>query len=164
MFKKIREVFNTKLKFAFSPAELMIMLVTVSVIASSMTPVVTKRINAQKQVAVNQTQVTANCTDKFSEFCTHCTESKCLECTRTCKGTERVDVETCQCRSCDKDTTINGLSGLYANCKNCDDNKCTKCKEGYFLSRTIGKNPVCVACSPGYYCDEIGRASCRERV
>ena len=151
MLKKLRQLFTTKLKLAFSPAELMIMLVTVSVIATSMTPVVTKRINAQKQIAINQSQVTINCQTNFNEFCTHCTESKCLNCTRQCKAHERLDVENCECISCD---------AKYANCKNCDDNKCTKCKEGYFLNRVVGKNPVCTICPTGHYCDGLNKMKC----
>ena len=104
MFKKIIEKLKTKFNIiklrGFSPVELIVMVITVSVIAASMTPVVTKKMTQQKTIAINPNQITERCIDKFGEFCHHCTESKCLECSIHCSDTQRVNVEECRCEPC----------------------------------------------------------------
>ena len=100
----------------------------------------------------------------YLDGCKTCVDGKIDEC-KDCYSGYYLDPSSKKCSSC-------GLSGF--KCRTCDDDrKCSTCNGEYYLKddKTCGRCsdafPRCFLCDKNgcKECrDEIGRASCRERV
>ena len=121
------------MKKAFSLIELLISLITISVIIASFAPVITQKLKYGK-VAVTKGETITNKCDKFSPDCKLCTKKQCLICTKTCLSNQYLDRDNCNCVSCPN------------NCESCTELGCTRCKAGYQK-----KDGACEACQSGYY-------------
>jgi len=129
---------------AFSLVELMISLITISCIAAAFTPVITKKLKKTDTALSIVTQITRDCTAKFTEKCSLCYKNiSCVTCNRDCKENEYKNIETCLCEDCStRDAT--------GKCMACEKDKCTKCQAGYYLDNT----GTCKICPKGSYCLE----------
>ncbi len=144
--------------------ELLISLITVSIIVSAFAPVIQKKIHAGKKTFSQVAGITKNCASKVNSNCKLCfkegSEYKCLKCGLTTleKG-KFVDNSTCTLKSC------------IANCTSCNNGtKCIKCKEGYGLSEdskcvtcpvgTYSNGTNCTPCAPGTYSNSTAQAKC----
>ena len=139
--KKIFVIFFTK--NAFSLIELMISLIVISCILGAFTPVISKKLkNSNVTVSGNSTSdITTECTDKFSSSCKLCTKSYCIQCElSSCASGTYPESKSCSCKSC---------SSIFPNCATCDNSKCTKCiNNNYYIDD--GK---CADCPAGKICD-----------
>ncbi len=126
------------MKKAFSLIELLISLITISVIIASFAPVITQKLKYGK-VAVTKGETITNKCDKFSPDCKLCTKKQCLICTKTCLSNQYLDRDNCNCVSCPN------------NCESCNELGCNRCKAGYQK-----KDGACEACQSGYYSLEGG--------
>ena len=141
MFIKV----NFKNFKAFSLIELMITLITISCIIAAFTPVISKRLKSSNVTIKgnNVSDITTNCSDKFSNSCKLCTKSYCIQCDLSnCTTGTYAESKSCTCKDC---------STLYSNCIECDSNKCTKCKDNnYYIN-----NGKCEICPSNKICDGI---------
>ncbi len=130
-------------KKAFSLIELLISLITISVILASLAPIVTHKLKHGGISIAQGESVTNQCTS-FGANCQLCTKKKCLLCLVTCPDGQYADKDTCSCKNC------------IANCNSCINNtSCNRCKAGYQKSGNS-----CSACGAGYYSTEGG--SCQK--
>ena len=131
--------------FAFSLIELMITLITISCIIAAFTPVISKRLKSSNVTIKgnNVSDITTNCSDKFSNSCKLCTKSYCIQCDLSnCTTGTYAESKSCTCKDC---------STLYSNCIECDSTKCTKCKDNnYYIN-----NGKCEICPSNKICDGI---------
>ena len=134
-----------KYKKAFSLIELMISLITISCIVAAFTPVITKKMkNSNVTISGNNiSDITTECSDKFSSNCKLCTKSYCIQCElSTCPIGQYAESKSCSCKNC---------SDIFSNCSECDSTKCTKCKDNnYYINK--GK---CENCPTNKICDGI---------
>ncbi len=132
------------MKKAFSLIELLISLITISVILASLAPVVTHKLK-HGGVSVGSKKLTMTCPNTVGSSCTLCLGNQCIACPITC-GNQFKNTLTCKCESCS-----------IANCANCNSGagQCDRCKAGYQKSGN-----ACAACSVGYYSNEGG--SCQK--
>ncbi len=131
---------NKNLKKAFSLIELLISLITISVIMAAMAPVVTHKLK-HGGVSIGTKKLSMKCPATVGSQCTLCLGNQCIACPIGC-GTQFKNTLTCKCETC-----------TQANCVNCtsDRNKCDRCKSGYQKS-----GDGCSACGAGYYSNEGG--------
>ena len=135
---------------AFSMIELMISLVTISVITAAATPIVTKKI-AKKDISLSNGGLLMKC-NHIDEKCTLChSNKKCIMCSRTCASNQYADTATCKCKSCS--------SKYGSTCVACDDTQCLKCSAYHYIG-TNTANPACKSCEAGYSCDTVNRTAC----
>ena len=139
--KKIRNRIKknvVNLVSAFSLVEVSISVLIISIIAASLTPVISKRVTG----SVMANKISTNC-DSIDSFCAMCYPSmgKCISCTKTCESNQYRKEETCSCINC------SSLYGSY--CAKCNSKECVQCKEGYFLN---DDKMGCSKCPIGYYC------------
>ena len=139
--KKIRNRIKknvVNLLSAFSLVEVSISVLIISIIAASLTPVISKRVTG----SVMANKISTNC-DSIDSFCAMCYPSmgKCISCTKTCESNQYRKEETCSCINC------SSLYGSY--CTKCNSKECVQCKEGYFLN---DDKMACSKCPIGYYC------------
>ncbi len=128
-----------KVNFAFSLIELLISLITISVILASLAPVVTHKLK-HGGISVGQGKSITNQCSAFSASCQLCTKTECLLCTLTCPDGQYFDKPTCTCKNC------------ISNCNRCTNaTACDRCKAGYQKSGNS-----CSACGAGYYSTEGG--------
>ena len=136
---------NMKKSSAFSLIELMISLITISCIVAAFTPVITKKMkNSNVTISGNNvSDITTECTDKFSSNCKLCTKSYCIQCElNSCPIGQYTESKSCSCKNC---------STLHSNCSECDSTKCTKCKDNnYYIN-----NGKCENCPTNKICDGI---------
>ena len=141
--KKILNIFCT-IK-AFSLIELMITLITISCIIAAFTPVISKRLKSSNVTIKgnNVSDITTNCSDKFSNSCKLCTKSYCIQCDLSnCTTGTYAESKSCSCKNC---------SDIHSNCIECDSTKCTKCKDNnYYIN-----NGKCEICPSNKICDGI---------
>ena len=123
----------------------MIALITISCIIAAFTPVISKRLKSSNVTIKgnNVSDITTNCSDKFSNSCKLCTKSYCIQCDLSnCTTGTYAESKSCTCKDC---------STLYSNCIECDSNKCTKCKDNnYYIN-----NGKCEICPSNKICDGI---------
>ena len=134
-----------KYKKAFSLIELMISLITISCIVAAFTPVITKKMkNSNVTIRGNNvSDITTECSDKFSSNCKLCTKSYCIQCElNSCPIGQYAESKSCSCKNC---------SDIFSNCSECDSTKCTKCKDNnYYIN-----NGKCENCPTNKICDGI---------
>ncbi len=125
---------------AFSLIELLISLITISVILASLAPVITHKMK-HGGISIGTKKLSMKCPATVGSDCTLCLGNQCIACPIGC-GTQFKNTLTCKCESC-----------TQANCVNCtsDRNKCDRCKAGYQKS-----GDGCSACPSGYYSTEGG--------
>ena len=140
-----------KYKFcAFSLVELMISLITISLITAAFAPVVTKKLNSSSIIiggsGGSSGELTMDCS-KFGASCGLCYTDKCVSCVKSCADNEALDVANCNCITC---------SSKYSDaCLKCDIENCSKCTSVNYLD-----SGACVACEAGYYCDGTTKEPC----
>ena len=130
---------------AFSLIELMISLITISCIVAAFTPVITKKLKISNVTISgnNVSDITTECSDKFSSNCKLCTKSYCIQCElSSCPIGQYTESKSCSCKNC---------SDIFSNCSECDSTKCTKCKDNnYYIN-----NGKCENCPTNKICDGI---------
>ena len=130
---------------AFSLIELMISLITISCIVAAFMPVISKKLSSSNVTISgnNVSDITTECSDKFSSNCKLCTKSYCIQCElNSCSTGTYTENKSCSCKDC---------SNLFSNCIECDSTKCTKCKDNnYYI-----KNNKCESCPTNKICDGI---------
>ncbi len=129
---------------AFSLIELLISLITISVILASLAPVITHKMK-HGGISIGTKKLSMACPSSVGSQCTLCLGNQCIACPISC-GNQFKNTLTCKCETC-----------TVANCVNCASgaNGCDRCKAGYQKSGNS-----CVACSAGYYSTEGG--SCQK--
>ena len=139
--KKYKE---KSMKKAFSLIELLISLITISVILASLAPVVTHKLK-HGGVSVGSKKLTMTCPNTVGSSCTLCLGNQCIACPIGC-GSGFKNTLTCKCETC-----------TVSNCANCNSgsNQCDRCKAGYQKNGN-----TCQSCSGGYYSIEGG--SCQK--
>ena len=132
------------MKKAFSLIELLISLITISVILASLAPVVTHKLK-HGGVSVGSKKLTMTCPNTVGSSCTLCLGNQCIACPIGC-GSGFKNTLTCKCETC-----------TVSNCANCNSgsNQCDRCKAGYQKNGN-----TCQSCSGGYYSIEGG--SCQK--
>ncbi len=128
------------MKKAFSLIELLISLITISVIMAAMAPVITHKLK-HGGVSIGTKKLSMKCPATVGSDCTLCLGNQCIACPIGC-GTQFKNTLTCKCETC-----------TVANCANCASgvNGCDRCKAGYQKSGNS-----CVACPSGQYSTEGG--------
>ena len=143
MFQINNYIINNKK--AFSLIELMISLITISCIVAAFMPVISKKLSSSNVTISgnNISDITTECSDKFSSNCKLCTKSYCIQCElNSCPIGQYAESKSCSCKDC---------STLHTNCIECDSTKCTKCKDNnYYI-----KNNKCESCPTNKICDGI---------
>ena len=131
---------------AFSLIELMFALVTISLIAASFSPVITKRLSSEAAAQRNSSKILSDC-KRFDEdgYCTLCYATECVACNRPCKQNEHLNVKTCKCEKC-SDRTKDG------KCSRCLETGCYGCVAGYYCEGNDCK--TCTECPPDLCCPE----------
>lgn len=130
---------------AFSLVELMISLITISLISAAFAPVITKKLKSST-VTVGAGEVKMECS-AFGPNCSLCYEDKCIVCYKSCADNEAVDIANCNCVAC---SDKHG-----ASCLKCDIKNCSKCTDANYIV-----NGACTSCEAGYYCDGTTKESC----
>ena len=149
-------------KSAFSLVELMISLITISVVVSALAPIITKKLGGKNGVSIMEDNLTTYCQEKFTSDCKLCDGKKrCVVCEKNCPSGK--DDDKCECFTC---TDVDFLQ----NCLQCNRKKCFKCEGGYGLGSTnctlcpIGQYSdgtfECRDCSQGYYTAAAGSSIC----
>ncbi len=135
--------------FGFSLVEIVVALIIISVITAALAPIITKKMKSN-QVSITggsgggvTSEITTQCTEKFSSSCKLCTNSYCIQCELdNCASGTYVENKSCSCKTCDY---------LFPNCVECDNTKCTKCKDNnYYI-----KDGVCTNCPSDKICDGV---------
>ena len=142
-------LFKRKYRNGFSLVEMMVSFVIICVIATALTPIITKKMKSATVSIDTEGDFITNCTDKFSSSCTLCTTNKCVMCNKECPSDQTLDYDYCTCSSC--------ITSFGANCLECSETSCTRCKNEYFTN-----NGTCEICPVGYYCDGINKTICPE--
>ena len=108
-------------------------------------PVISKKLSSSNVTISgnNVSDITTECSDKFSSNCKLCTKSYCIQCElKSCSTGTYTENKSCSCKDC---------SNLFSNCLECDNTKCTKCKDNnYYI-----KNNKCESCPTNKICDGI---------
>ena len=149
-------------KSAFSLVELMISLITISVVVSALAPIITKKLGGKNGVSIMEDNLTTYCEKKFTSDCKLCDGNKrCVVCEKSCPSGK--DDDKCECFICTDDDFL-------PNCMQCNREKCFKCQGGYGLGNRdctlcpIGKYSdgtfECRECSQGYYTATAGSTTC----
>ncbi len=127
-------------KKAFSLIELLISLITISVILASLAPVITHKMK-HGGISIGTKKLSMKCPATVGSDCTLCLGNQCIACPISC-GNQFKNTLTCKCETC-----------TQANCVNCSSgaNQCDRCKSGYQKSGN-----GCSACGAGYYSNEGG--------
>ena len=131
-----------KKRIAFSLIEIMISLITISIIVAAFTPVISKKMKSTDITVLqnNSGLITDKCEDiDPSGYCKLCTKTYCIQCDRTCSSGQYLDNTVCSCKHC---------SDKFSNCKECDSDKCIKCNQTHYLD---GK--TCTVCPSGKFCN-----------
>lgn len=169
------------MKKAFSLIELLISLITISVILTAMAPIITHKLK-HSGISVSSKGGKLDFTNcsQIDENCEVCLGNTCYVCTKSCSGTEFKDVASCKCKSCNSVYGSNCLSCNADGCKTCQsgymptstgcsacsagqysagDEKCRQCDYGYYQSNSAQGS--CIACGSGKYTDTKGATSCK---
>ena len=130
---------------AFSLVELMISLIVISCIMAAFVPVISKKMkySAIALSAGGVSEITTDCSEKFSSNCKLCTKQYCIQCELSnCAAGTYTENKSCSCKNC---------AELFPNCSECDSQKCTKCKDNNYSIN----NGRCEICPSGKICDGI---------
>ncbi len=124
------------MKKAFSLIELLISLITISVILASLAPVFTHKLKYSR-VSIGAKKLSTKCPADVSNKCALCLENECIACRVNCGMGQYKNVSTCQCENC-----------TIANCLSCNSkvDSCDICKAGYEKNGNS-----CMPCQGGYY-------------
>ena len=134
--------------FGFSLVEIVVALIIISVITAALAPIITKKmksnsINITGGGGGGSSDITTECSDKFSSSCKLCTSSYCIQCDLdNCASGTYVENKSCSCKAC---------TDIFPNCIECDSKKCTKCKDSnYYI-----KDGKCANCPSDKICDGV---------
>ena len=133
-----------KINNAFSLVELMISLITVSLISAAFAPVITKKLS--KSTVTVKSAVAAIRSDcaKFEDNggkCSACIDDACLLCDINCSENQYKNIGKCLCENC---------SLRSEGCLFCSSTGCDKCQTGYYLDEA----QKCVKCPKGSKCPD----------
>ncbi len=157
-------------KKAFSLIELLISLITISVIVAAMAPIITHKLK-HSNVALSAKSVKIDCAQKFGTDCMMCNQKSCLWCTTYinvpdgqyvnpgfgCDRKNCADKFGSTCTKCTKDYCLGCLGGYGYNSAN---HSCSLCSAPYVSQ---GGSSVCTMCNQGYkYQNEHGKTDCKE--
>lgn len=120
---------------AFSLVELMISLITVSLISAAFAPVISKKLSKSMISLTSSSPIKLDCSTIDSD-CNICNGTSCLLCNKNCGTGKYKNNSRCKCLNC---TTL--------NCAECTSSTCTKCQDGYYL-----ENNECKVCPKGQKC------------
>lgn len=158
------------MKKGFSLIELLVSLITISIIIASMAPVITHKLK-QNRVALKSKSVKIDCAKEYGTDCMMCNEKSCLWCSTYINipdgqyvdpsfGCER---KNCQgkfgstCTKCTKDYCL-GCTGGYGY--NNTNHSCIGCNAPYY---SPGGSSGCLMCNQGYkYQNENLKTDCKE--
>ena len=157
------------MKKGFSVLELVISLMVIASIMAAFTPLVTKKFSSSIFGKGGKVNLTADCTDKFNEYCTLCDDKRCIRCTldpNTCAGDQYKDTASCSCKDCketygedcekcnekkcltcpdgeylDSDENCKSCSDKFSHCATCTESECTSCADGYVLTDPTSNTP-----------------------
>lgn len=125
----VRILNKTKTACAFSLVELMMSLITISLITAAMAPVISKKISAGTinvgSFAGGSGETSTDCEGLFNADCKLCNINFCLDCEKTCADGEYKDIPNCMCSTC--------KSKYGSGCAECNLNKCVRCKTDFKL-------------------------------
>ena len=132
--------------FGFSLVEIVVALIIISVIIAALAPIITKKMKSNSVSITGgsgSSDITTECSDKFSDKCKLCTSSFCIQCElENCISGTYVENKSCSCKTC---------TSIFPNCIECDSKKCTKCKDNnYYI-----KDGECVNCPSDKICDGV---------
>ncbi len=151
------------MKKAFSLIELLISLITISVILASLAPIVTHKLK-HGGVSIGTKKLSMACPSGIGPECTLCLGNQCVGCPIGCAN-EFKNLLTCKCEAC-----------TQGNCFNCnsDPSRCDRCNSGYGLNMANGTcsacnapyistgSTDCIMCNDGYhYQDDNLQSSCK---
>ena len=153
--------------FAFSLVELMISLITISIIAAAFTPVISKRLKSGDLtlgMGSAKLEFSTKC-DYFQQeddetnpckLCNVATDPpSCILCRRECSEGETLRKDTCTCIACNDPEY--GLGDDCTSCKWSDNNLiCKQCPNG----KKVGTDGKCADCSPNKMCDGEKEVNC----
>ncbi len=152
------------MKKAFSLIELLISLITISVILASLAPMVTHKLK-HGGVSIGTKKLSMTCPNTVGSDCTLCLGNQCIACPISC-GNEFKNSITCKCESCTQSNCVNCSSGA-SRCDKCSDGyglqsngTCSACNAPYISN---GGNSACIKCDSGYkYQNENLKTQCKE--
>ena len=140
------------MKKGFSVLELVISLMVIASIMAAFTPLITKKFSSSIFGKGGKVNLTADCTDKFNEYCTLCDDKRCIRCTldpNTCAGDQYKDTASCSCKDC-KET-------YGEDCEKCNEKKCLTCPDGQYLD----SDNNCQLCSDKFnHCATCTESEC----
>ena len=143
----------------FSLVELMISLITVSLISAAFAPVISKKLSKNMISLTSSSPIKLDCST-IDSACNICNGTSCLLCNKNCEAGKYKNNSRCKCLNC---TTL--------NCAECTSSACTKCQDGYYLEnnecKVCPKGQKCPngktqeLCPVGYYQDEEKQTTCK---
>ena len=151
---------------AFSLVELMISLITVSLISAAFAPVITKKLSRSMVTVKSAVAAVRSDCEKFNNnggTCNACIDDSCLLCDIHCSDNQYKNIGKCLCENC---------SERSEGCLECSSQGCDKCADGYYIDETL-KCVKCPAgsrcpngkkrelCPIGYYQDEEKKTTCK---
>ncbi len=162
-------------KKGFSLIELLISLITISVILACMVPVVTHKMK-HSGISIGTKKLSMTCPNTVGDECTLCLGNQCIACPINC-GAKFKNTLTCKCESCTIANCTNCNSGANqcdsckSGCSKISNNECKCCPDGQYITGS-----TCTTCPKGYRCsnntatkctgtqyqDETGKNNCKE--
>ncbi len=138
------------MKKAFSLIELLVSLITISVIVASFAPIITNKLKQDRISLSNASKLSSDCSMFSSGKCEICMKEKganiCISCSLTCPTGQIADIKTCKCKTltCPSGQYVSGSSCIYCsssyeNCETCTNSSCSTCKSGYKLREGVCK-------------------------
>ncbi len=129
-------------KKAFSLIELLISLITISVILASMAPVITHKLK-HGNTSISAKSIQINCAEKFGTDCMMCNSKSCLWCSTYINVPDGYYIDPSQ--GCSRKTCNSKFGAL---CAKCTKDYCLSCISGYGFNST---NYTCNPCYAPYY-------------
>ena len=133
----------------FSLVELMISLITISLISAAFMPIVTKKLSSSTvKLGKPISSVRSDC-KKFEENggkCNACFDTFCLLCDIYCTQNQYKNIGECKCENC---------SERSEGCVKCGSTGCDECQTGYYL-----ENGTCTKCPAGAKCNGVKKELC----
>ena len=151
---------------AFSLVELMISLITVSLVSAAFAPVITKKLSRSMVTVKSAVAAIRSDCAKFDENggkCNACIDESCLLCDIHCGEYQYKNIGKCLCENC---------SERSEGCLYCSSKGCDKCADGYYIDESLKcvkcpKGSKCPngikveLCPIGYYQDEEKKTTCK---
>ncbi len=151
---------------AFSLVELMISLITISLISAAFAPVITKKLSRSMVTVKSAVAAVRSDCEKFNNnggTCNACIDDSCLLCDIHCSDNQYKNIGKCLCENC---------SERSEGCLECSSQGCDKCADGYYIDESLKcvkcpKGSKCPngkkreLCPIGYYQDEEKKTTCK---